>query len=51
MFNVPILKCEELGKLDDPRQALSGVIAMDYLIDCHYEATANKLLLLTGTNR
>ena len=44
-------KCEELGKLDDPRQALAGTVAVDYLIDCHYEPNVNKLFLVTGTNR
>jgi len=42
--------CEEIGKLDDPRTALAGTVAMDYLIDCHYERNANKLFLMTGTN-
>lgn len=40
---------EEIGKLDDVRQALSGVVAIDYVVDCQFDATSNSLYMLTGT--
>jgi len=40
---------EELAKLEDARQALSGVVPIDYVINCQYDATNDALFVITGT--
>lgn len=40
---------EEIAKLDDARQALAGVVPIDYVIDCQYDAASDGLFMLTGT--
>jgi hypothetical protein len=48
----PVNACvqnEEIAKLDDARQALAGVVPIDYVIDCQYDAASDGLFMLTGT--
>lgn len=40
---------EELGKLEDVRQALNGVVPVDYVIDCQYDPSSDSLFMITGT--
>lgn len=40
---------DELGKLEDVRQALAGVTPIDYVVDCQYDPASDSLFMVTGT--